>query len=101
MRLLELKLKIVDRSLPELVEMEDGILYLSTQYQATSHKCPCGCGIEVYLPLADKPVTGTDDEGNFWYGYVNEGLVTLNPSIEIRGGCRSHYNIEKNKIVWL
>jgi len=81
---------------PEFVEfipeeVKEGVLYISIPYATATHKCPCGCGELVVTPI--KP---TD-----WSLIWNGETVTLFPSIgNWSFSCRSHYWIEKNKIVW-
>lgn len=75
------------------------ILYISMKYMTTIHLCPCGCGEQVVCGLQ-----GPGPEGwgwpNGWQITVEGDLVTLSPSILLTGGCRSHYFIRKNEVVW-
>jgi hypothetical protein len=46
---------------PEFVEfipkeLEDGVLYVSVPYGTTVHKCACGCGNKVTLPINSSEV---------------------------------------------
>lgn len=76
-------------SAPE--KLEDGVLYVSPQYRTAMHKCCCGCGHEVVTPFSP-----TD-----WQMLFDGISVTLHPSIGNWSlACRSHYWIERNKIVW-
>lgn len=82
--------------MPEFVKyipetLEDGVLYISIPYATAVHTCPCGCGETVVTPL--KP---TD-----WSLIWNSDEISLYPSIGNWSlPCKSHYWIEKNKIVW-
>ena len=49
MKLYEMKNKFV-RRVPE--ELEDGVLYICLECDVVVHKCACGCGEKVVLPLA-------------------------------------------------
>lgn len=70
-------------------KIEEGVLYISTQYCTAIHKCVCGCGNEVVTPLSP-----TDWELTF-----NGKTVSLSPSIgNWNFKCKSHYFITKNKI---
>jgi hypothetical protein len=72
-------------------DIDYGILYISLTYQTVIHKCPCGCGREVVIPITP---TG-------WKLIEKEETVTLKPSIgNWEFPCRSHYWIINNKIVW-
>ena len=76
-------------SVPE--KAEDGVLYVSVQYRTAIHNCCCGCGHEVVTPLSP-----TD-----WQMLFDGVSVTLHPSIGNWSlACRSHYWVERNKIVW-
>lgn len=56
------------RRVPE--ELEDGVLYICLECDVVVHKCACGCGEKVVLPLAPE----------HWKLYY-DGVVTLSPSI--------------------
>jgi len=71
-------------------KLEDRVLYISTEFKTASHKCPCGCGLEVVTPLS--PIR---------WKLIFDGSVSLDPSIgNWSFPCRSHYWIEGNKAVW-
>lgn len=75
--------------IPETVH--EGTLYISMEYATASHKCACGCGEEVITPFSP-----TD-----WKLVYDGESVTLTPSIgNWSYPCRSHYLIQKNKVVW-
>jgi hypothetical protein len=74
--------------LPEI--MNPGVLYVSVSYATASHKCCCGCGLEVVTPL-----TPTD-----WKLTFDGDSVSLHPSIgngELP--CHSHYVIDRGRII--
>lgn len=75
--------------IPKLIE--EGKLYISIPYKIMKHKCACGCGSEIALPI---------DEIDGWtftfYGYS----ISLSPSIgNWELPCRSHYIIRKNQVI--
>lgn len=79
---------------PEFVEhvpdsLEEGVLYISERYRLCSHKCCCGCGEEVVLPLSPAE-----------WCLTREGeLVSLWPSVgNWDYACRSHYVIRRNAV---
>lgn len=86
----------IDRLEPRFVEfipaaLEDGVLYISREHAVACHRCACGCSERVVTPL------GPAD----WKVEVEHDAVTIVPSIgngQFR--CRSHYRIERDRIVW-
>jgi len=76
-------------NLPE--QLEEGVFYICEDFDATAHKCCCGCGEEVYNKLgpAKWQLTKEDD-----------GTVSLFPSIgNWKYACRSHYWITNNRVI--
>lgn len=72
-------------------DLEEGILYISMEYEAVMHKCACGCGTPVSTPITN----------NGWKLEFQGGLVTLSPSIgNFQIPCKTHYYIQKNQVVW-
>ncbi len=72
-------------------DLEPGKLYVSTRFRTASHLCACGCGNKVVTPL--KPAK--------WHITVEDGLVSLSPSIgSWQLPCKSHYWIRENKVLW-
>ncbi len=69
--------------IPEANLMESGKIYYSKAYNTTNHLCPCGCGTQTPLPIKDGE----------WSLSVDNGKVTINPSILHRAYCKSHYVI--------
>ena len=71
--------------------LEEGFLYISTEYATMSHLCACGCGTEVVTPL--DPLD--------WRFIFDGKTVTVHPSIGNWSlPCRSHYIIRHNLIHW-
>lgn len=72
-------------------ELKPGILYISEEYGAAVHLCPCGCGSIVRTPLGSTE----------WSLDVTGNKPSLYPSI---GNwllpCQSHYWITRGKIIW-
>ena len=69
---------------------DDGMLYWSQEYEMSAHKCACGCGDVVYLPV---------DAANYQISSSPKG-VTLRPSVGNWGVCDAHYLITNGKIEW-
>lgn len=68
-----------------------GTLYVSIEYSTVVHDCLCGCGSKVVTPLNP---TG-------WSLTYDGETITLNPSIgNWNFQCRSHYIIDRNRIIW-
>ena len=81
---------------PEFVEfvpkeLEEGVLYVSIPYGTTVHKCACGCGSKITLPI--NPAK--------WRFLWNGSTISLWPSVgNWSYPCESHYWIEQNRIEW-
>jgi hypothetical protein len=72
-------------------KIEEGILYISIEYDIAMHKCPCGCG---------DVITTTLSPARWKLTYDGE-TVSLHPSIgNWSHACQSHYFITKDKVVW-
>ena len=76
------------RHIPEA--LEPGVIYISMDYATAAHSCCCGCGQEVVTPF-----TPTD-----WRMTFDGETISLRPSIgNWNLPCRSHYVIDKSRIV--
>ena len=72
-------------------QIEEGVLYICLDCDVVVHKCACGCGEKVVLPLAPE----------HWQLYY-DGDVTLSPSIgNYQYECKSHYFIRKSQVIWV
>ncbi len=74
--------------------LEDGKLYISTEYGVAIHLCACGCFGKTVTPLGKGEWTLTK----------NADAITLRPSIGNWSGenpYHAHYFITNNKIEWL
>lgn len=72
-------------------QLEEGKLYVSMQYGSVNHLCACGCGSEVVTPL--HPAR--------WALFYDGDAVSLWPSVgSFDLPCRSHYVIERNRVIW-
>jgi hypothetical protein len=80
----KIEIKYVEH-IPPKIEMEQRKIYVSKEYNGSSHLCLCGCGVECYLPLKEGEWTLSDENGK----------VTIIPSILQRFECESHYIITK------
>jgi len=74
-------------------ELEQGVLYVSSEFQTAIHLCACGgCNIQTVTPLGPGEWTLTETDGR----------VTLRPSIgNMQFPCKSHYYITENRVEWL
>ena len=82
----------------ELVEIErfpadvqPGILYWSREFKMCAHRCACGCGDVIQLPV---------DKLNYCIS-SNRGGVTLRPSVGNWNICDAHYYITGGAVEWL
>ena len=73
-------------SIPDTKDMKQGILYISEEYQTSSHLCLCGCGCLTVLPFGE----------NFWSLFKDGEKISITPSIS-NPICKAHYIINKNK----
>ncbi|MCP9199246.1 DUF6527 family protein [Gramella sp. GC03-9] len=72
-------------------DIKEDKLYVSVENEIIVHKCCCGCGEKVFLPLS--PVD--------WKFIFDGESITIDPSIGNWGmACKSHYWIKNGKIVW-
>ena len=71
--------------------LETGKLYISVKHCLTEHRCACGCGVDVSLPI------GKSD----WWLLYDGDTISLWPSVgNWRLPCRSHYLIKENRTIW-
>lgn len=81
---------------PEFVEfvpkeLDDGVLYICMPYRTTVHKCACGCGSKVTLPISPTK----------WRFLWDGDTISMWPSIgNWSYPCQSHYWIDQDSIVW-
>lgn len=88
-----MKHKIIRYEFVDLIPdvVEEGVLYISIPYATSTHKCACGCGEIIVIPI--KPMD--------WEIIWNGETISINPSIGNWSlPCQSHYWIEENKIIW-
>lgn len=72
-------------------KIEEGIVYISLEFNTMSHKCACGCGKEVITPISP---------GGWSFTYDGK-TISINPSIgNFSFPCKSHYFINKSNVVW-
>ncbi|MCK5643229.1 MAG: hypothetical protein KAJ19_20640 [Gammaproteobacteria bacterium] len=80
--------------IPERVER--GVCYLVGEPLAMIiFTCPCGCKDHIFLPAAE------GDENRYLAGVDGDNEVAINPSIEWKGTCRSHFVISKSRVIWI
>lgn len=76
-------------NLPE--QLQEGVIYICEEFDATAHKCCCGCGEDVYNKLGPAKWQLTKERN---------GTVSLYPSIgNWKYACRSHYWIVNNRVI--
>lgn len=81
--------------LPE--SLENRTIYVQGNYNPwlASMLCPCGCGDVLHINLIPtrKPVWGIQ--------LLPNGLVSLQPSLWKKTGCKSHFYLKKGRINWV
>lgn len=86
--------KIRTVELPRKAEhMDEDTLYVMIKPSSSiiSFYCPCGCRDIVDLKL------GLDADS--WSLHYDTG-VTLNPSVQLQHGCKSHFWLRNNQVEW-
>jgi len=72
-------------------ELKPGILYVSEEFGAAAHLCPCGCGSKIRTPLGPTE----------WALEETDNGPTIYPSIgNWQLPCQSHYWISDGRVVW-
>jgi hypothetical protein len=72
-------------------ELTPGILYVSEEFGAAAHLCPCGCGSKIRTPLGPTE----------WELEETPTGPTLYPSIgNWQQKCQSHYWITRGEVRW-
>lgn len=84
--------------MPEHIDMKRGEFYYSAEWKCVKFHCPCGCGIEVYLPISTDQAEA-DATQRCWFFKEDNGPY-LSPSIQQTGHCGSHYHIEHGIVRW-
>ena len=78
------------KHIPE--DLEDGILYVSLEFDVAIHLCACGCKAKTVTPIRDS---------RGWNYSEKEGRPTLTPSIGNFSGetpYHAHYFITEGKV---
>lgn len=58
-------------------------------------KCPCGCNSDVHLNLL------TDTRPVWHFHRTGHRKISISPSAWKKSGCKSHFFVKKNRIVWV
>lgn len=67
--------------------IEEGILYISLEYNTLTHLCACGCGSKVVISISP----------DSWKLTYDGESISVSPSFgNWNLTCRSHYIIRKN-----
>jgi hypothetical protein len=91
-----------------LVENDDSRSGIATygegeHIEGCFYYCPCGCdGGHLNRP----PDRSTSKEPQWKIDVAPGGIsnefttITLSPSVRVMSGCKSHYNITNNEVIW-
>jgi hypothetical protein len=72
-------------------ELEEGILYVSDEFDIAVHLCACGCGLRVKTPLGPTE----------WSVEETKDGPSLRPSVgNWQQACQSHYLIICGEVLW-
>lgn len=56
-------------------------------------KCPCGCGQQISINLMHS-------YSPKWTAVIKDEKLSLDHSIRLEVGCKSHFSIIDNKVIW-
>lgn len=88
-RRVEIKEVAYVKYMPPHTEMEQDVVYISKEFLISIHKCLCGCGEQVVLPI--------NSESGWQLLEHSDGRISFTPSIgNFRYKCKSHYIITNN-----
>jgi hypothetical protein len=77
--------------MPEWEDMKERVIYVSKNHGIACHKCLCGCGERVAMPLNLRGDTGG------WDFIEKNDKISFTPSIgNYSFPCKSHYIITNN-----
>lgn len=72
-------------------DLDEGVLYVSKEFEVAGHLCPCGCKNKIITPIGKTE----------WSYSERKGKPSLYPSLgNWQLPCRSHYWITKGVIEW-
>jgi hypothetical protein len=82
--------------IPESIE--EGVLYISEEFNVSIHLCACGCKEKTVMPI-DHVINGVD---HGWQMVNENNLISFTPSIGNFNPppYHAHYFITRNKIIW-
>tara|TARA_R110000787_G_scaffold52497_1_gene123545 strand:- start:74 stop:484 length:411 start_codon:yes stop_codon:yes gene_type:complete len=73
------------------VNLENGVVYHSEDFELAGFLCPCGCGHRITLLVPDSHQV-----------WSHNGLATINPSVGVFDApCKSHFFIRAGAVDWL
>jgi hypothetical protein len=86
---------VLVEELPDRVEA--GVVYVAGEGKFrwfVAMLCPCGCGETLHMNLQPEtsPCWSLEEHP--------DGTATLSPSVWRKVGCRSHFFLQRGKIVW-
>ena len=55
--------------------------------------CPCGCDTALHMNLLE-------DYFPYWKYKIEQGKISLSPSIDRFVGCKSHFFLTDGKVIW-
>lgn len=76
-----------------LIDRGDAVLVFRECFRWLVMRCPDGCGEELAINLDRRA-------GPAWRLYRDQDGVSLYPSVQRDSGCRSHFIIYDNQVIW-
>jgi hypothetical protein len=81
--------------LPDFDAIKLGDIWISHKHRTINMRCPCGCGDLTVLTL----------HPSRWHVHFDGKSVSLDGptggSVWAYSGCRNHYGIQNNNVIWL
>lgn len=71
------------------------IIQDGNEAELLAFKCPCGCGADILLNLLK------DASPKWSYKIDNMGKIYISPSVWRSVGCKSHFFLKEDKIIWV
>ena len=80
----------IEKYLPKLEEMQENHVYISKEYNGSSHLCLCGCKQHIFISI------NHEDYNLGWNLIEKNDKISFTPSLAHYNGCKSHYIITNN-----
>jgi len=89
-------------SMPDNDLLHPKVIYVAREEgidKGVKFLCPCGCKIPIWLPLGDDNHEGGSGDKRSITWMLQDKLISISPSIQVLGGCNSHFHIQLNEVI--